>query len=86
MILEHVFNSGVEGPGDAEGQRQRRGVLARLDGGRTGGPALATTPSSWWLFARLAGWSGPQAGDLNADGVVDLLDLAILSRHWLEEP
>ncbi|MGE5294630.1 MAG: dockerin type I domain-containing protein [Solirubrobacterales bacterium] len=30
--------------------------------------------------------AGPQRGDLNGDGVVDLRDMAILGRHWLDEP
>ena len=44
--------------------------------------------AAWWLFARLGGWSGDACptGDLNCDGTVDLLDLAILSQHWLESP
>ncbi|HNS22314.1 MAG TPA: hypothetical protein PKH24_17540 [Sedimentisphaerales bacterium] len=44
--------------------------------------------AGWWLFARLGGWSGRPCSesDLNCDGTVDLLDLAILSQHWLETP
>lgn len=44
--------------------------------------------AAWWLFARLAGWSGAarQAGiaDLDGDGRVDLSDLALLGQDWLE--
>ncbi len=44
--------------------------------------------AAWWLFARLAGWSGApgQAGvaDLDGDGQVDLRDLAFLGRSWLD--
>jgi Dockerin type I domain len=42
--------------------------------------------AAWWLWARLAGWSGPAASaDLNGDGRVDALDLALLSQQWLTE-
>ncbi len=42
--------------------------------------------AAWWLWARLAGWSGPSAsGDLNEDGRVDGLDLAVLAQQWLTE-
>jgi hypothetical protein len=44
--------------------------------------------AAWWLFARLGGWSGPAhsggAADLNGDGTVNLFDLALLSRNWLD--
>jgi hypothetical protein len=44
--------------------------------------------AAWWLFARLAGWSGAagQAGiaDLDGDGHVNLSDLALLGQNWLE--
>lgn len=44
--------------------------------------------AAWWLFARLAGWSGAagQAGvaDLDGDGEVDFCDLSILGQNWLE--
>jgi hypothetical protein len=44
--------------------------------------------AAWWLFARLAGWLGPagagNSADLNGDGQVNTLDLAVLSQHWLE--
>lgn len=42
--------------------------------------------AAWWLFARLAGWAGPAgSADLNSDGIVNALDLAILSQQWLTE-
>ncbi len=42
--------------------------------------------AAWWLWARLAGWSGPAgSADLNGDGRVDALDLAILCDQWLTE-
>jgi hypothetical protein len=42
--------------------------------------------AAWWLWARLAGWPGPGASaDLNGDGRVDGLDLAVLAEQWLME-
>lgn len=44
--------------------------------------------AAWWLFARLGGWSGTEwksdEADLNLDGIVNLVDLAIFSQNWLE--
>lgn len=44
--------------------------------------------AAWWLFARLGGWLGTECqsddADLNLDGIVNLVDLAIFSRNWLE--
>ena len=40
----------------------------------------------WWLWARLAGWSGPgPSADLNGDGCVDARDLAVLGQQWLTQ-
>jgi len=41
--------------------------------------------AAWWLWARLAGWPGAASADLNGDGRVDAMDLAILSQQWLTE-
>ena len=44
--------------------------------------------AAWWLFARLGDWPGPACqsniADLNCDGKVNMVDLAILSQNWLE--
>ncbi|HNY76793.1 MAG: hypothetical protein RBS72_13375 [Sedimentisphaerales bacterium] len=42
--------------------------------------------AAWWLFARLGGWPGPcssNGADLDCDGVVNLVDLALFSDRWL---
>jgi hypothetical protein len=40
--------------------------------------------AAWWLWACLAGWSEPAcSADLNGDGIVNALDLAIFSEQWL---
>ena len=42
--------------------------------------------AAWWLWTRLAGWSGPElSADLNNDGLVDNLDLALFAQQWLME-
>lgn len=33
----------------------------------------------WWMMARLAGWAGPPAPDLDGDGDVDLDDFAVFA-------
>jgi len=38
--------------------------------------------AAWWLFARLAGWQYP--ADLDGDGVVNFVDLAVLAENWLD--
>jgi hypothetical protein len=38
----------------------------------------------WWMMARLAGWTGPCAGDVNQDEVVDVSDLLLLLSAWGE--
>ncbi len=39
----------------------------------------------WWMMARLAGWSGPDAGcpaDVTGDGTVDVVDLLAVLAAW----
>ncbi|MBN1182639.1 MAG: hypothetical protein JXB49_10155 [Bacteroidales bacterium] len=44
--------------------------------------------AAWWLFAKLAGWSGAESqyyiADLNYDGIVDEIDLSLFCYGWLE--